>query len=439
MPIAAGEKSAVNWKQSPTTDGANILDTVRTFYERRPYPAPLTNLDRHRELYRDPNRRRARFHLLWPSKPLRHDLSILVAGCGTSQAATIALREPSAQVTAIDISKTSLDNTRTLQHNYGLDNLELHQLPIEQVQNLGQTFDQIICTGVLHHLPDPDLGLRALRQVLKPDGAMDVMVYGLYGRTGIYMMQEYCRLLGLEASNQDLQDLGATLEALPSDHPIASILRQAKDFKHPDALADALLHPQDRAYTVPQLLDWLNRCGLNFGRWVEQAPYLPQCGAIAQTPHATRLGRLPLAEQCAAVELWRGTMNQHHFIAYRDDYPGQVQPIQLDDKRSSSRDRNGWRNYIPILLPWTVCIRERVPPGAVAVLINRNHTYPDLMLPIDAAQDRLLMAIDGQRTLGEIVQAAGPKSHEKRSLKFFKRLWQYDQIAVDASGALAAA
>jgi len=34
------------------------------------------------------------------------------------------------------------------------------------------------------------------------------------------------------------------------------VAMQAKDFRNPDALADALLHPQDRAYTVPQLYAW---------------------------------------------------------------------------------------------------------------------------------------------------------------------------------------
>jgi hypothetical protein len=51
--------------------------------------------------------------------------------------------------------------------------------------------------GVLHHLPDPELGLKALRGVLEPDGAMHVMVYAAYGRGGIYMVQDYCRLLGI--------------------------------------------------------------------------------------------------------------------------------------------------------------------------------------------------------------------------------------------------
>jgi 2-polyprenyl-3-methyl-5-hydroxy-6-metoxy-1,4-benzoquinol methylase len=45
---------------------------------------------------------------------------------------------------------------------------------------------------VLHHLADPDAGLRALRSVLKPEGAIDLMVYARYGRTGISMLQDYC-------------------------------------------------------------------------------------------------------------------------------------------------------------------------------------------------------------------------------------------------------
>jgi 2-polyprenyl-3-methyl-5-hydroxy-6-metoxy-1,4-benzoquinol methylase len=83
------------------------------------------------------------------------------------------------------------------------------RLLIERVRELGQTFDQIVCTGVLHHLPDPDSGLRALRSVLAPDGAMHLMIYAAYGRAGIYMMQECCRLLGIGASEGELRDLGA--------------------------------------------------------------------------------------------------------------------------------------------------------------------------------------------------------------------------------------
>jgi SAM-dependent methyltransferase len=402
-------------------------DAVRAFYESHPYPAPLGDLDRHRELYRNPDRRRALSLLLWPTEKPRANRAILVAGCGTSQAATYALREPDARVTAIDISETSLRHTRDLQRKYGLQNLELHRLAIEQVGELGQMFDQVVCTGVLHHLADPDTGLRALRNVLLPGGAMHLMVYATYGRAGIYMMQEYCRLLGVCATEEELRDLGATVAALPSDHPIAGVARRAKDFTQPDALADALLHPQDRAYTVPRLFAWLEGCGLSFGRWFEQAPYLPQCGAIAKTPHAARLVSLPAPLRHAAVELLRGTMAKHSFIAYRDDRLGESQPITFDG--------DAWRGYVPLRLPWTLCIRERVPPGSVAVLINRAHTYPDLALPIDAAQERLFSAIDGDRSIDKLLRVAAPVGGETHARRFFEQLWQYDQIVFDATGA----
>jgi len=392
-----------------------------------PYPAPLTNLEKERELYKNPDRRRALFHRMWPVEQPRRHQEILIAGCGTSQAARYALREPDAHITAIDLSATSLRHTRELQQKYNLENLELHQLPIERIGELGRSFDMVVCTGVLHHLPDPDLGLRALRGVLSPQGAMNVMVYARYGRAGIYMIQEYCRMLGISTSEIDLRDLGVTLEALAADHPIASVMRSAKDFRNPDALADALLHPQDRAYTVPEMYAWIERSGMSFGRWIDQAPYLATCGMIAKTTHAARLASLAPPLQHAAVELFRGTMVMHNFIAYRDDRAGENQPITFAGDR--------WKEYAPIRLPWTICVRERVPAGSVAVLINRAHTFTDLILTVNAAEDSLLGAIDGKRTLAEILQVAGKGCDERRALGFFERLWQYDQVVFDSSRA----
>ena len=413
-------------EETRTPAPADPADAVRAFYESHPYPAPLGNLDRHRELYRNPDRRRAQALLLWPTETPRADRKILVAGCGTSQAANYALREPDARVTAIDISETSLRCTRDLQRKYGLRNLDLHRLAIEEIGDLGQTFDQIVCTGVLHHLVDPDLGLRSLRSVLAANGAMQLMVYAAYGRAGIYMMQEYCRLLGVAVTEAELGDLGSMIGALSAEHPIAGVARRAKDFSYPTALADALLHPQDRAYTAPQIYAWLERCGLSFGRWYEQAPYLPRCGAMARTPHAPRLVSLPPQLQHAAVELLRGTMTKHTFTAYRDDRPAKNQPIAFDG--------DAWRGYVPLRLPWTLCIRDRAPPGSVAVLINRAHTYPDLALPIDEAEHRIFAAIDGSRCIDEILPTAAAAGGKEQARRLVERLWHYDQIVLDASG-----
>jgi SAM-dependent methyltransferase len=418
----------MNSAERRTDPWAASSDEVHDFYERLPYPAPLESLDEHRALYSDPLRRRALFHRIWPSERPGGHQEILVAGCGTSQAARYALREPHARVTAIDISETSLRHTLDLQRKYALDNLELHQLPLESVKDLGRSFDLIVCTGVLHHLADPDLGLRALRDALSHKGALHLMVYAQYGRAGIYMLQEYCRMLRIGTSAKDLRELGAMLEVLPRDHPIAGLLSR-KDFQRPEALADALLHPRDRAYTVPALYAWLDRCGMSFGRWIEQAPYLPQCGALANAGHGERLSALSSREQHAAAELFRGTMTQHSLIAYRSDASIAAPAFDFTDERC--------REYIPIRLPWALTIRERLPAGSVAVVLNPAHAHRDLVLPVNAAQNRVLGQIDGQRTLGEIVSDLGPGEEAYRALRFVEQLWWYDQIVFDASNSVA--
>jgi hypothetical protein len=70
----------------------------------------------------------------------------------------------------------------------------------------------------------------------------------------------------------------------------------------------------------------------------------------------------------------------------------------------------------------------------VAVLINRSHTYPDLALPIDTAQERVYTAIDGHRSIDEILRGAAGAVGEEQARRFVKQLWEYDQIVVDATG-----
>jgi SAM-dependent methyltransferase len=339
------------------------------------------------------------------------------------------LRWPAAQVTGIDFSATSVRCTEDLKRKYNIDNLQVRQLPIERAGDLKMSFDQIICTGVLHHLADPDAGLSALRGVLKPDGAMHLMVYAPYGRTGIYMLQEFRRRIGIQATDEGIRDFIAALTALPRGHPLENLLREAPDFRQEAALADALLHPQDRSYSVPQLFDFIEKAGLTFGRWLKQAPYSPHCGVVAKIPQASRLKDLSVAEQYAAVELFRGTMVRHSVVVYRDDSPGGPQPVSFTG--------DAWLGYVPLRMPDTICVQERLPPGAAGVLINQTHAYRDLTMPIDSTEKRLFDAIDGNYSVGGIVERTLPSSQTRSQLDmartFFEKLWWYDQVVFDAS------
>lgn len=397
------------------------LREVSAFYEHHPYPPPVDDLESHGGRW-DDQRREIEAHLLWPTQPIRADRNVLIAGCGTFQAARHAMRWPQCQVTGIDVSAASIAASQALKDKYKLRNLELKQLPIEGVSDLKQAFDYIVCTGVLHHLPDPDQGLSALHDALTIDGALHLMVYAPYGRAGVYLLQDYCRRLGIGTSESEIRDLGASLEALPADHPIVALLKNSLDFRSQAGLADALLHPQDRAYTVEEFLAFVTSGGFQFGRWMNQAPYLPHCGAQVNSPHHQLLIDLPLAQQYAALELFRGTMLRHSALVYRGDFPGNPQPISFDG--------DDWLNYIPLRRPNTICVEEQLPPSAAGVLINQRHTFNDIYLPIDVFQKGLYDAIDGKRRISEI--ATRPAERETARI-FFQRLWWYDQVVFDLS------
>ena len=407
----------------------DVAEEVRAFYDRYPYPPPTDSLEKYRRLWQDRQRRRADFHLFWPARAFCENQSILIAGCGTTQAAKHAVRWPTARVTAIDVSATSVRCTEDLKRKYSLDNLRVYQLPIERANDLETSFDQIVCTGVLHHLADPDAGLRALRGVLEPSGAIHLMVYAPYGRTGVYMLQEFCRRIGIHPNDADIRDLVAALQALPQGHPLENLLREAPDFRQGASLADALLHPHDRAYSVPQLFDFLETGELKFGRWLKQAPYSPHCGVMAKIPQAHRMAQLPSAEQFAAVELFRGTMVRHSLVAYRNDSSCSSPAVSFAD--------DAWLGHVPIRMPDTICVQKGLPPEAAAVLINQSHTYTDLFMSIDSTEKRLFDAIDGSRCIGEIAESALSSSQDKTQLDiaraFFERLWWYDQVVFDAS------
>jgi SAM-dependent methyltransferase len=405
---------------------AAVAEQVRSFYDRHPYPPPVDDLESYRRRWDDLRRRRADHHLFWPARPYRDDPSILVAGCGTAQAAKHALRWPRARVIGIDVSATSVRFTEALKRKHDIANLEVRQLSLERAAELNVRFDQIVCTGVLHHLPDPPAGLTALRDALAPGGVLYLMVYAPYGRTGIYMVQDLCRRLGIRPVAEEIPALVAALGALPAEHPLAALLRRAPDFRNASALADALLHPQDRAYSVPQLFDFIRDAGLAFVRWFRQAPYNPRCGVLDRLPQRTRLMQLPAEEQYAAAELFRGTMLCHSLAVRRDDDVHAPRPVSFAGE--------AWADYVPIRQPEAIAVREtqRLPAGAAAVLINPSHSHTDLFLPIDAAEERLLDGIDGARSIGDIARSEGLLD---RAGAFFERLHEYDQVVFDTSAA----
>jgi SAM-dependent methyltransferase len=204
-------------------------------------------------------------------------------------------------VVGIDISPTSLDHTEALKQKYELTNLETRQLPIENAADLDHQFDFVISTGVLHHLVDPDAGTRALRSVLSEEGVMYLMLYAPYGRTGVSMIQDYCRRLGVGATPEEIKDLSLVLRMLPQHHPLLLMLRGSRESLDANAMVDAVLNPRDRTYSVPEVFEFIERNDLKFSRWYFQAPI----SLTRRRGHSLRLPPLVLSTRGLTSLRWR--------------------------------------------------------------------------------------------------------------------------------------
>jgi hypothetical protein len=122
-------------------------------------------------------------------------------------------------------------------------------------------------------------------------------------------------------------------------------------------------------------------------------------------------------------------MVRHSAVVYHDDSSAQLHRIDFA--------HDGWLDYVPIQMADTVCVLERLPDRAAAVLINRGHTFRDIFLPISAIEKRLFDEIDGKQSIAEIVRAIAPSPEETvitdLARDFFNQLWWQDQVLFDTS------
>src|SRR6476469_9650497 len=234
--------------------------------------------------------------VLWPCGRPSGPLKILVAGCGTVQAAYVAFNNRGDEVVGIDLSEASLAHERFLQDKHGLSKLRLFKGDLLDVASLGSDFDVIICTGVLHHMANPGAGLGALRGVLAPDGVMVLMVYGATVRTGVYMLQDAFRRMGIAQSPDGVASVRQILGELPSRHYAQDYIRASEELKDDAAIVDTFLHPQDRAYTVPQVLELVDGAGLTLQNWIDNLPYWRNGAWAADSAIAAAVDSLPPRE-----------------------------------------------------------------------------------------------------------------------------------------------
>lgn len=119
---------------------------------------------------------------------------VLDFGCGPgNDLVGFGLYSRPARLIGADVSKTSLEQamTRLAIHDIQAD-LTLLDSASPKLPFASGSVDYIHASGVLHHVPQVDETLRELRRVLRPDGAMRVMVYN-YDSVWLHLYVAYIR------------------------------------------------------------------------------------------------------------------------------------------------------------------------------------------------------------------------------------------------------
>jgi len=400
-----------------------MSDKVRDQYEAYPYPSRDPADEAKRLIVGSPSSLLEVNHYLFAGRrDFTRPFRALVAGGGTGDATIMLAQQladaakaagagPAGEVIYLDLSASSRAVAEARAAARGLTNIRFVTGSLLDVAalHLGP-FDYIDCCGVLHHLPDPDAGLAALAAVLAEDGGMGVMVYGTYGRSGIYALQAALRtLVGERPLAEQVSFARRLLGSLPATNLFARnpILR---DHAGSDAeLVDLLLHSQDRSYTVPQIADLVAGAGLNLISFVEPLRYDPATDLRDPVLLRQLAGLAPL-ERAALAEQLAGNLKTHVFYL----------------SRLTAADTLAWPDSPEAIPSLRVLDGARLAKAVQRDLVLKGE-FDGLALkfPLPRLAPAVLPWIDGRTSLGEI-QRALHSLDPRQDWDHFKA--QFDQL-----------
>lgn len=384
-------------------------------YETYPYPRRDPRDEAKRLIVGSPSHLHEIDHWIFgATRPARRPLRALFAGGGTGDGTIMLAQQMTREnrtgsVTWLDRSTASLAIARSRVEARKLTNVIWEQRSILDLPRSGlEPFDYIDCCGVLHHLPDPAEGLRALLSVLAPGGGMGLMVYAPHGRTGVYMIQEALRLLAPpdRPPAERLDTARRVMKHLPETAWIRNNRNFDDHINGGDAgLYDLLLNPRDRAFTVPELHALLAGAGLDVACWVEPirydpVPLLPDPRLRARVEMLDPLARAALAEALA------GNISAHIvYVTRAGDAPVRADPF-ADDAVPLCREVTG------------ETLARSIGADGTMILAVDGLRIP---IPVPPQAGAILRLIDGKRTVAGIgAELAG------RGIKddVFRRAWR---------------
>ena len=278
---------------------------------------------------------------------------ILDAGCGTGVSTDYLCHlNPGADVLGIDISAGALAVAKERLQRSGaaaqVSSLRQEQRSLLDLESEGP-FDYINSVGVLHHLDQPESGLRSLAGCLAPYGLLHLFLYADAGRWEIHRTQQALTLLEVGTGSDGLRLGRELLESLPEGNRLARHHRErwAVDCAADANFADMYLHPQETSYNLDRLFGFIETADLHFAGFSNPEIWDP--ARLLQGELLERARALPQRQQWLLVEQLDPDIS--HFEFFLSAAPVAAMPLTDEALRAAHGLRQPclWGEPDPIL------------------------------------------------------------------------------------------
>jgi 2-polyprenyl-3-methyl-5-hydroxy-6-metoxy-1,4-benzoquinol methylase len=257
--------------EEPAKNQGDFIEKVRQQFEFEPYPyIPIERSPQAEHLLLYSHNWITPYYLQYRQIPRVERPRILDVGCGSGYTTLcLAYANPGAEIVAIDLSPKSVEMAQQRLQYHGFSEVEFHALAIENLPQLGLSFDYINCDEVLYLLQDPVQGLASMQSVLKPQGIVRANLHNALQRSGYFRIQNILKTMGFLKQNPQEEEMLDAVKFIQSlDNAVELKGRVFPSFLHSPnkkefILANYLLQG-DKGYSVPECFEILEKAGLQF-------------------------------------------------------------------------------------------------------------------------------------------------------------------------------
>jgi SAM-dependent methyltransferase len=177
------------------------------------------------------------------------DAIVLELGCGTGQL-SLFLAGADRTIVAADLSRPSLALAREAASRYGLNDVHFVETDLRAPGLRRDAFDVVICSGVLHHTPDPRASFACVARLVRPGGVLVVGLYNAYARLPLRLRRAVARL--------------TRYRWIPWDPVLRD--RRAQPARREVWLRDQYRHVEEHRHTLHEVQAWFRENGVEYLR-----------------------------------------------------------------------------------------------------------------------------------------------------------------------------